>query len=196
MSTINLLDFFRSGRLGSVEIGMTKEQILAHLGTPDNWWRVNLDNHDQSYTQSESPIWKYAGIQLYWYGTNERLSLISIKPEYLYKSEYATQLKFWFYGNHTVPTMKRLRAALEQEAIPFQDTGMEISLSQYDSAGVCSYKVVPFEKENSNHDRFDAFGTLVLKSGVQVRYDDYDQVEHIILGSSWTVKGSEDLIKW
>jgi hypothetical protein len=196
MNAISFLDCFRTGRFGSVEIGMSKEQILSLLGAPDDWWRINSANDDQPYTQSESPIWIYGGVELYWEGANNTLSEISFKPHYLHWSKYITPLDCWIFRNQKGPTLRRLKAALKRESIPFQDTGLEIVVWQLEDRSKPLYSVVPLQNIQESYDSDDVFGTLVLKSGVQVRFGDDNRVITVSLSGRWGIKGAERFIKW
>ena len=196
---INILEIFRKGKVGPVELGMTKAEVTAYLGTPEDWWRHNAVDKNNPYTLTASQIWTYGGVEFYWRGidpTTETLIEISFKPHYLHWHDWAPTLDRWIFRKHNGPKIRYLKSALKRESIPFQDTGLEIILPRSDNPNKLSYVVVPLRDAPADYDSLDVFGTIVLKSGIHVRYGDDNYIIKVAIGNRWVVKGGEQHIKW
>jgi hypothetical protein len=155
MAEINLLEFFKTGQFGPTHIGMTRSEIKAFLGAPDNY---------------PSPdIWEYGGVELHFdssASTNldtHPLTQITFNPIYLSAPEkWRTDISPWVFGSYFGPTQQELKKALMQAAISYTDYKQPKSESRGNGR---------YPKSNwlytANH---EIFGTLHLPSGVSASY--------------------------
>lgn len=191
---INLLDFFRTGKFSSVGLGASRESVLAAWGEPDRWINENGDVNKKPFDVTKATLWGYGPIEIYWIDPSAGLHMIYFQVSSLGWTHPAIKIDRWiFRKNKGVSwTAPYLKAALEKAEIPYQDTGLEIVSFEKDEI-----KVRPFTKNTfAEYDPDYVFGTLVLKVGVQVRYGEDDYLIKVAIGGSWTVKGSEQNIKW
>ncbi len=54
---ISLLSFVQTGRLGDVDLGVTRAEVEGAFGLPNDWWA--------KYEIPNSPIWKYGNIEIH-----------------------------------------------------------------------------------------------------------------------------------
>lgn len=237
MATISLLDFFRTGQFGDVKVGMTKTEVLARLGVPDRTWdHLPLIEASIWIYDVVELYW----VDRFWTGFDTHLSSITFQPwrmsfhdrkgSKLHRDKQFRQIDYWIFRERRHLPLKQLKFSLRQKRIPFQDTGLETLVYHNNSRRkwilfedmgleIIAYQednktftVVPFLNAPANYDSDDVFGTLVLKSGVQVRYLENYEIETIAIqvkrgnnhkiddtaydNSPWTYKGSERFIRW
>jgi hypothetical protein len=195
---IHLREFFRTGMFGPVRLGMSKAKIRNLLGEPDEWQPPN----DPHYVADTAPAWVYAGGVEFFFGDFEalpnaeaHLSSISFKPNYLWwnRAKTSQMINRWIFRSWVGPTVVQLKSALEQEQIPYQDTGLQ-TMTNNPFEGL---RMLPTYEPN--HEWADEhFGTIVIKSGVQVRYDDSYKVIRVRIASDlyWMIAGKEADIHW
>jgi hypothetical protein len=185
VAEIRLLDFFRSGQLGGASIGMTYEEVAASLGTPEMWW--DGKNRNSPGAEARSSIWVYGGIELLFLPEQEpRLDMISFAPSYLFRNKIS--LDRWVFRTRKGPSCRRLKKALKTERISYQDTGLEMVVFK---EKMTAYEVVPFDETSPDLNLEDVFGTLILASGVQIRYAHDYSIVMVKMGSVWGFQGSE-----
>lgn len=114
MAEINLLDFFKTGQFGPVQIGMTCTDVEALLGPPDNY--------------TTDLVWEYGGIELHFASPISasppcyRLTQITFSPIYLANPEmWQTDIAPWVFGSYFGPTQQELKEALLQASISYKD---------------------------------------------------------------------------
>jgi hypothetical protein len=201
MAKISLLEFFRTGRFGGVTVGMSRQEVEALLGRPDSWSRL------EEY--GTAGIWIYGGVELcYSSQDNNLLQSIYFRPSYFTRRESRRSNKrvdTWIFGmTPNGPSKHQLEEALRNASIPFQDTGLEMIFHEEDHRTwqVLDYDPARFQELG---DRAECFGTLVLRSGVQVRYSGaqcrYSEEGEILVvkiskGEFWGFPGKEAHIRW
>jgi hypothetical protein len=194
MSEFSLLEFFRAGKFGPIELGMTRTEVKHLIGAPDIYWDCDGESED------DSAIWYYGGIELFWYPLDPKLHMISFQPYMLFRGHgkrkpWITKISRWVFRSSRGPTAEQLKLALDKQKIPYQDTGLDIIIWRDSASG---YDVIPYkEMLHSNNDEDDVFGTLVLKSGVEVRYSKNGMIIKVAIDSEfWIIKGSEQFVKF
>jgi hypothetical protein len=196
---ISLLDFFRTGQLGDVHLGIARRDVLNSFGSPDDYLNPRLADNTRPWSKADAPIWWYGGIEFFFdteataQADTHSLLYIQFKPSYLYRHRWQTHVQRWVFRSQQGPTRQRLAAALMRAQIAYQDTGLETVL--YDTRTqafiVTEYQpVAPFDT------RAESFGTLVLRSGVQVRYAEDDTIIQTKIGGEWMFPGKERFIQW
>jgi hypothetical protein len=205
MNEVSLVDFFKTGIFGGVNLNMSRTQVLGLLGKPDNFIRGMYGVSDLKYESAD--VWIYGGVELSFLSRhstgNENLQEIYFIPSYLlppkiylpktdsYRNgRWKTKLNKWLFEENKKPTKTQLIQAFSRESIAFQDTGLEMLIWKDE----WNYQVVPFQEEIlkspnwMEHDN-ECFGTLILNSNVQVRYDEKDVILKISNGADWMYKG-------
>lgn len=188
----SLLQFFQDGTLNGVKPGDSRQRVESLLGLPD----LHLPGYGNSSDVRMAALWYYAGIQLTFVNLeNDLLGDVGFKPFYLKPGQYRdletenTELELWIFADEDEPDIQDLRKALTIEHILFQDTGLE-SL-------VFNQAIKNYEMRSYDLAAEESFGTLVLKSGVQVRYAGDGQIIRIqIGGEGWMYPGKEQSIRW
>lgn len=191
---INLLDFFKSGSFGGVKVGFRRDMVESILGRPD----VSIPGASSSDDYKRANLWYYAGVQFSFSHLDEELLIdIGFKPSYVLPDGYYrnpgnenTELDAWIFGRKE-PTVQELKQALAQEAIPFQDTGLETCVYNEEKK---KFELIPYNPDLEGAE--ESFGTLVLMSGIQIRYSDDGAITRVASGKDWSVKGREQNIKW
>lgn len=191
---VKLLDFFRSASFGGVRIGFHRNRIESILGKPD----FSVPGHSTSDDYRQAGLWYYAGVQFTFVDLDAGLlSEIGFKPFYLYpSSQYRdletekTKLDLWVFDQAEEPTIEKLRLALENEDIPFKDTGLETCVYNEEKK---KFELILYAPTLED---VESFGTLVLQGGVQIRYSDDKSIIRVASGADWMVKGREQDINW
>jgi hypothetical protein len=75
----SLLEFFRTGKFGQVDLGMTRTEVKQLIGPPDDIWESD------GRSIEESAIWIYGGIEFFWMGNIPGLHMISFQPWKLFE---------------------------------------------------------------------------------------------------------------
>ncbi len=172
--------------------GDSRERIELLLGLPD----LHFPGHSNSSDMRKAGLWYYAGVQFSFFDLeNDVLGDVGFKPFYLKPGQYRepetehTQLDLWLFADEAEPNVQDLRSALSLEQIPFQDTGLESV--QFNQA-TKKYEIIPHDPQAE-----ESFGTLVLQSGIQIRYTDQGEIIRVqIGGKGWGVEGKEQHIVW
>lgn len=187
---VNLLDFFRTASFGGVRTGFHRDEVEATLGKPD----VFNPGHSSSENYKDAALWYYAGVQFTFLDLkSEILSDIGFVPFYLSPERFyrdlqteKTELDIWVFSSTREPSVHDLKLALEKENIPFKDTGLETILYNRDRK---TFELIPYNPALKD---VESFGTLVLQSGVQIRYSDDTSIVRVTSSrDSWAVKGRE-----
>ena len=185
---INLLDFFRTASFGTVKVGFQREKIESILGEPTGFLSENLLRDCQ-----QADLWFYDVVELGFDDLEkDLLSTISFKPFYFSQANKfldfepkTFKLDLWIFRQGIDVTIDDLRLALNHESIPFQDTGLETSVF---SEEMDKFATIPYDPELVDN---ESFGTLILQSGVQIRYSDNKSILRVASGLEWLFKGSE-----
>ena len=171
LKKIRLLDFFRTGKLASVEIGMPQEAVFAEMGQPDRWIDEDGKVNKSPFVATQAIIWGYEAIELCWLKPETGLHMISFSVDALHWPSPTIKIDQWIFHKSKSKSWTRsnLKSALDKAEIPYRDTGLEIVVCETD----------------------DPFGTLVLNSGVQVRYGQDDHIIKVSMPGRWLFKGTE-----
>jgi hypothetical protein len=202
MAKISLLEFFRTGTFGGVEVGMSRQEVESQLGTPQHFIEGSYCAPGQ---YEKAGIWIYGGVELIFafsyetYENTDVLDAIYFKTIYFTGRERRRRNKVvdtWIFGRSSFGLTKhQLEAGLQAEAIQFQDTGLQMLVNV---PGTHEYEMIDYDEfrlgQMGETDEF--VGTLVLKSGVEVRYDEKDVISKISKPGKWLYKGRESLIQW
>lgn len=191
MNKISVLEFFRSAELGGVKPGMTRAEARDILGEPDFQGGFTLDSASPDHVKA---IWVYAGIELYWPESIDTAPLhqITFYPQALDLNR--KNIDLWIFNNEESVSCTELKAALDNEAINYQDTGLEVL--KFTGLG-SGFKIIPKNLvAEIDRETDEILGTLVLRSGIQVRYSGDDAIIKVASGNVWSFKGSEQFIKW
>jgi hypothetical protein len=188
---ISLLQFFLDGHLNGIKLGFHRAKVEEILGRPD----VSVPGHSDSEDYAKAGLWYYGGVQFSFTDLEKNVvDDIGFRPFYLLPtSQYRDskcerrELDLWIFNGECEPKIQDLRNALLREHIGFQDTGLE---SVVFNEVIENLEVIPYDPTAD-----DSFGTLVLKSGIQVRYLDDGTILRVqIGGEGWMVKGKEQAI--
>lgn len=142
--SIDLLDFFRAGRFGSVRIGQTKEFILHDFPDPDDWGPTG-----RATGVGDARIWRYGNIELHFDGDE----LCMIFSDHLDELDGGPSLALdrWILDG-VRPSLSAVFEALSRERIDFakstggyQDGVADVTLTL--SSGV----VLRFELADEGH---------------------------------------------
>jgi hypothetical protein len=206
MPELKLLEFFRIGSLGGVKPGMSREEVEKILGYPDCALGALDESPDRYKTAG---IWLYGGIQFCFGIPPDRSNIlegIDFKPHYLFRypkeasgERLKTKVRRWIFRSRQGPTKQQLAEALSKHSIAYQDTSLEMLIWNEE---ISNFQVIEYQEhlltssEAQAHRLPECFGTLVLKSGVQVRYDEKDQILRVGNGVDWSYKGKESAIVW
>ncbi|WP_417396992.1 hypothetical protein [Gimesia chilikensis] len=68
---MSLEEFFRTGVLGEISLGMSRESVSSLLGSPDLWGPSNAKNVETA------TIWKYGDIEFYFSRANRLFQIFS-----------------------------------------------------------------------------------------------------------------------
>lgn len=194
LPTLDLLDFLRTGTLADVKLGMSRSKVLSVLGTPDDFYRVDING--QPTTPGSTQILVYAGIELSFVeemiGVTDTLTEIYFKPFHLFPKR-SNPLRRWLFRSKKGPSKEQLTKGLSKQRIPYQDTGLEMLVwnEQDKNFQVVEYQGSLLHSPNWINSVNECFGTLVLKSGVQIRYNEGGEILRVSQGSNWMIKGKE-----
>lgn len=201
MIEIHLLDFFRTGTFGGTLPGMSRTEIEAQLGLPDDFL-PGLDNPPDYATAA---IWIYGGVELSFVDVHQPeikhlLREIYFKPHYLFgQRARKTKIQRWIFRSRQGPTKQQLINALTRQKIPFQDTGLQMAL--WDES-ILNWRVREFQEHLLQSPDWaqsvnECFGTLVLRNGIQIRYDELGHFLRVSSGTTgWWFKGKEANVTW
>lgn len=186
---INILLFFQTGTINGVKLGFSRQEIEACLGEPD-----------ESYPN----LWIYGGLEFYFSHNNENLlEQISFKPFYLFRmpsksKEKTTKVRRWIFRSRKGPTQPELVKGLLRYTIPYQDTGLEMLIwdEEIKNCRVIEYDESLLQKSWWGEGSNECFGTLVLRNGLQIRYNETGEILRVSLGDDWMYKGKEATITW
>jgi hypothetical protein len=177
MTKIDLLEFFRTGQLGPVEIGMTRAEVEQFLGEPDSYQPTVSNSADNLAT---AQIWEYGGIELCFATladvspASHKLINITFNPIYLAAPEkWQTDIKPWVFGSYFGPTRQELKEALMLAAIPYKDD-KQPKLTRHTNGR--HHKTSWLYSVND-----EISGTLHLPSGVLVSYSKDDLILNVQL---------------
>ena len=123
---ISLLEFLRSGKFGTLELGASREDMLAYLGEPTHWANTTKNDFD---------FCKYRDVEFHWIKDTKKIFLIHM-DWFSGKSELGNRplltephiLDFWLL--YQGMDMSDAEFVLEKELIPFSKTnrmpGLEV----------------------------------------------------------------------
>jgi len=106
----DLEEFARSGQLGPLAIGLSRNQVFALLGAPADWLKEKPVN--------ESAIWKYGDLELYFEG--DHLHMIHFDSFEVPVAGGVLQLSPWVLCRGL--PLEDLEKALRRATIPFTST--------------------------------------------------------------------------
>ncbi len=185
---VSLLQFFRDGHFHGIKLGFHRNEIEEILGKPD----IAKPGHSHSQDYDKAGLWYYAGVQFTFCDLDANVvDNIGFKPPYVLPTRKwyrdleteKTELDLWVFDSQDEPTIQDLKNALVAENIDFQDTGLESIIF---NEAIKNFQVIPYDS-----DAEESFGTLVLKSGIQVRYSDDGSILRVQIGGNWSFKGKE-----
>jgi hypothetical protein len=118
MTSISLLDFFRSGQFGPIQLGMTRQEVYDLLGEPDGYGCP--DTH-----LMKAGVWLYDAIELHfsprlWLITTDHISY----PDWWGHSE-SIRLDAWLFSDGRQPSKSDLEDGLTKLNIPYQYIELE-----------------------------------------------------------------------
>lgn len=190
---VSLLAYFRNASFGGAKVGDTRSTVERLLGKPVVVV-AGIDNKLTDYRAAG--LWYFGGVQ-FDFDESDILKDIGFQPWYVregssYRSpEDITKLDTWIFQSNHEPSVDDLRVALRNESIDFQDTGWETCL--YDEA-LKEFTVVDYQPDNVQDEHF---GTLVLRSGISVRYAGDASITRVAANIDyWMIKGREQAIVW
>lgn len=107
--TVDLLQFFKTGRFDCLKLGQTKEWILCNFPEPDEVYPNNY----------ESPIWYYGRIELHFYDNDQ---LFLIYTDHIDTLTAGENIKFnkWIFGEPEKSTLAYVIHHLNKERISFK----------------------------------------------------------------------------
>ncbi len=128
--SIDLLDFFRTGRFDCIEPGQSKQWILSNFPDPDDMSEQEALRHDYS-------IWRYGNIEFHF----DRDILFLIFSDYLKTLEGGSSLCLdpWIIKNATSLNLLDVITALNREKIDYSKRSkqnLETVSLVLDSSGV------------------------------------------------------------
>ncbi len=158
MMDVDIKYFFRSGRLGQVELGMSKTTIEESVGEPDYWMIGQIERNQKD----DSPIWRYGNIEFHFNSKNE---LISIFNDHLMSGS--------IYGGHKI----RLEPwFLKEKYMSFQEVVTILTEAKMDFE-VAEPPGATIEAEAPSLHVL----SIKLKSGIELMFanedDDYNCIE-------------------
>lgn len=194
---VNLLNFFKNGDFGGVRIGFYRNEVEKLLGKPDV---AVWGPYKSSDNYNEAGLWYYAGVQLV-FGVEEEENILYdigfrlgyLHPDCPYRdlSNESTVFDYWVLDPQRPLNIDDLIFALKNESIPFVDTGLESCI--FDET-IKMFRTIPYQPGIKDD---EPFGTIVLKSGVQIRYlDDRSIVRVAVSKDAWMIKGREQTVTW
>lgn len=110
MIVVSLKEFFRTGLFGPIELGMTRNEIISLLGTPDIWGPSNARSFETA------TIWKYCDVEFYF--TREH-RLFQIFCDNIEISEDCEKMRIDYWVIHNQMAAETLKLALNQENIDY-----------------------------------------------------------------------------
>jgi hypothetical protein len=118
MTSISLLDLFRSGQFGPIQLGRTRQEVYDLLGEPDGY------GCPETYLM-KAGIWLYDAIELHfstrlWLITTDHISY----PGWWGHSE-RIRLDAWFFSDGRQPSKSDLEDGLARLNIPYQYIELE-----------------------------------------------------------------------
>ena len=190
---IDLREYFRDASFGGVKLDDERSRVENLLGKPAVAI-AGIDSDSDHY--KDAALWFFGGVQ-FDFNYGNVLEDMGFQPWYIregssYKSpEDPVELDTWIFQANPEPDIDDLRAALKSEAIDFQDTGLETC---YFDESAKHFVMVDYQPNNAGDEHF---GTLVLRSGVSIRYsDDASIVRTAANLDYWMIKGKEQEIVW
>lgn len=119
MTNITLIDFFRTGNFGPVQLGMTRQEVYDLLGEPD--WCQSPDTN-----LMRSNIWMYKPIELHFF---DEFPLRLICTDHIsYPNFWDSKrigLDAWLFSNGYQPNKNELEAGFREQNLPFTYLEME-----------------------------------------------------------------------
>lgn len=110
MLAVSLEEFFRTGTLGEIQLGMPRESVLSLLG-PTVWWGPS-----DATTFETATIWKYGDIEFYFSRANRLFQIFSDDFE-IPTGGKTLHIDPWVI--HDKMLAETLKAALDEARIPF-----------------------------------------------------------------------------
>jgi hypothetical protein len=110
MLAVCLEEFFRTGVLGEISLGMSRESVSSLLGSPDLWGPSNAKNVETA------TIWKYGDIEFY-FSRADRLFQIFSDDFEIPTGGKTLHIDPWVI--HDKMLAETLKAALDEARIPF-----------------------------------------------------------------------------
>jgi len=166
MADIDLLHFFKTGHLGSISLGTSRQRVEQLLGEPDNFSAPHLDALN---ARASAPVWEYGGIELHFGGSNNQsVTLIAFTPFYLSTPEqWKTNVSAWIFGSYLGPTLREFERALVSSFIPYRIRKRKSMYSTIKG---------PTQQESE--------GVLCLNSGVEVHYKNDGTILRVEIGKA------------
>lgn len=110
---ISLLDFFRTGNFGPVQLGMSRQEVYDLLGEPDDYGCPNT-------SLMEANVWLYDAIELHFF---DEFPLWLICTDHISYPDWwvseRIKLDAWLFSNGYQPNKRELEAGLAEQNIPY-----------------------------------------------------------------------------
>lgn len=114
---IDLLRFLRSGEFGPIQFGITRQDLLNALGTPEDW----VAEHEIM----SSPILKYGSIEFYFSADGSGLTMIYTDWLSPIRGWGNLELSGWVFKSP--PSLEEVKAQLKQEHIDYTQAQQEFT---------------------------------------------------------------------
>ena len=113
ITSISLIDFFRTGNFGPIQLGMTRQEIYGLLGEPD--WYQSPDTN-----LMRSNIWMYEPIEFHFFDESPLRLIFTDHISYPnYWNSKRIRLDAWLFSNGYQPNKNELEAGLRKQHVPF-----------------------------------------------------------------------------